>query len=75
MSFPISISRTSLNHILGVLGSIFHFYSNSNRTFCEQTVGKPDRSAASDLGLRCLFMPHKKDVRLLWVDMNFFYRI
>ena len=38
MEFPISISRTSRFLILGVLGGIFHFYSNSYRTFCEQTV-------------------------------------
>ena len=31
------ISKTCLL-ILEVLGGIFHFYSNSNRTFCEQTV-------------------------------------
>ena len=38
MNFPISISRTSLSPILGVLVGIFHFYSNSYRTLCEQTV-------------------------------------
>ena len=38
MNFPISIERTSLFQILGVLGGIFHFYSNSNIRFCEQTV-------------------------------------
>ena len=35
------------------LGGIFHFYSNFNRTFCEQTVEHPDQmphSVASDLG-------------------------
>ena len=37
MNFPISNSRISLLQILEVLGGIFHFYSNSNRTFCEQT--------------------------------------
>ena len=36
---PISIGRTSLFQILGVLGGIFHFYSISNKIFCEQTVG------------------------------------
>ena len=30
MNFFISIRRTSLFQILGVLGGIFHFYSNSN---------------------------------------------
>ena len=32
--------------------------------------GKPDqtpRSAASDLGLRCLPLPHKRDASLIWV--------
>ena len=38
MNFPISIGRTSLFQILEVLGGIFHSYSSSNRTFCEQTV-------------------------------------
>ena len=38
MKFPISIGRTSLFQILEVLGGIFHSYSSSNRTFCEQTV-------------------------------------
>ena len=38
MNFPISIGRMSLFQILGVLGGIFHSYSNFNRTFCELTV-------------------------------------
>ena len=37
-NFPISIGRMSLSKNLAVLGGIFHFYSHSNRTFCEQTV-------------------------------------
>ena len=28
------------------------------------------RSAASDLGLHCLPVSHKKDARLKWVNMN-----
>ena len=32
------IDRTSLFQILGVSGGSFHFYSNSKRKFCEQTV-------------------------------------
>ena len=48
--FPISIGRPSLNQILGVLRGIFHFCSNSDRTFCEQIV--TSRSAASDQCLR-----------------------
>ena len=38
INFPISISRTSLLQILGVLGGIFHLISNFNRKFCKQTV-------------------------------------
>ena len=39
MNFPVSIDRTSLFKIVGVFWVVFfHFYSNSNRTFCEQTV-------------------------------------
>ena len=38
MNFPISIGRTSLFQFLGGGGGIFHFYSNSNRAFCEQTM-------------------------------------
>ena len=53
MDFPISIDRTSLFQILGVLGGIFHFYSNSNRKLCEQTV---------DTLVRCRFFQH-----LIWV--------
>ena len=34
MHFPISIGRTSLFQILGVLGGILKFCSYSNRTFC-----------------------------------------
>ena len=69
MNFPISIGRKSLFQILGVLGGIFHFYLNSYRAFYDET-GDPDqtpRSVASDLGLRCLPMSHKKDARLTWV--------
>ena len=38
MNFPISIGRTILFQILGLLGGIFQFYSNSDSTFSEQTV-------------------------------------
>ena len=51
----------------GLLGGIFYFYSNFNRTFCQQSVD-PDQtphSAVSDLGLHCLPMSHKKDARLI----------
>ena len=69
MNFPTLISRTAPFPILGVLGGIFHFYSNFDRTFCKQTCsGDTDQtphSAVSDLGLHCLPVSHKKDARLL----------
>ena len=43
-------------------GSIFSFYSNCNRTFCEQTLYIIDQapcSAISDMGLNCLHMSSK----------------
>ena len=51
MNFPISISRTSLFQILGMLDGIFHLYSNSNGTCCEPTVETLIRSCI----LRLLF--------------------
>ena len=42
--------------ILRVVGGIFHFYSNFNRTFCKQTM---------DI-LHCLPISHKKDARLYY---------
>ena len=63
MVFPILINLTSPFPFQGMLGGIFHFYSNFNRTFCKQTVGKPDQMphfAVSDLVLHCLPMSHKK---------------
>ena len=38
MYFPILINWTSPFPILGLLGGIFHFYSNFKRNFCLQTV-------------------------------------
>ena len=57
-----------------MLGSIFHLHSK-NRTFGKQTVSvseDPDQMphfAASDLGLYSLPMSHKKDARLIWVNV------
>ena len=59
MNFPISIGKTNLFKILGVLCGIFHFYSNFKRNFCKQTV--------ENLIFHCLPMAHKKHPRLLWV--------
>ena len=38
MYFPIFINWTSPFPILGLLGGMFHFYSNFKSNFCEQTV-------------------------------------
>ena len=70
MEFPIIINWNSPFPFQGLLGCMFRFYQNSNRTFCKKNSGDPDqtpRSAASDLGLHCLSMSHKKDARLIWV--------
>ena len=58
-----SLSIGPVFSILGVVGGIFHFhfYSNSKRTYCTQTV------EASGLVLRCLPMSHKKDTWLIWI--------
>ena len=68
MSFPISFGRASLFQILGVWDGMFHFYLNSNRTFCEQREETLIRhSATSDLGLCYLPLSHKQVARLIWV--------
>ena len=66
MNFPISIGRTSLFQILGVLGSIFHFYSNSNRTFCEKTMETLIRRRV----LHCLPISHEKNGGLTYGFMQ-----
>ena len=58
--------------ILGVLDGIFCFCSHFNRTFCKQRVetlinDQMPPCAGSDLGLHCLLMSYKKDVRLIRV--------
>ena len=52
MYFPILINWTSPFPILGLLGGIFHFYSNFKRHFCKQTVENL---------IRCCVLPH-----LIW---------
>ena len=54
-----------------MFGGIFHLNSNFNRTFYKQTVEKNNQSShsvASDLGLHCMPMSHRKDARLIWVN-------
>ena len=67
MEFPIIIDWTSLFPFEGLLCGIFHFYQNSNITFCKQIVetDQTPRVAAADLVLHYLSMSHKKDPRLI----------
>ena len=51
--------------VLMVVGGDFRFLFKIYRIFCKQTVVTP--VAASDLGLQCLPMSHKKDPRLILV--------
>ena len=48
---------------LTLLGSILHFYSKFNRRVCKRTMKNlvRHRASASDLGLQCLYMSHKKN--------------
>ena len=52
--------------VLRVFGLYFHFYLNSIRTFCKQTVKNLIR--ASGLVVHSLPMSHKKDTSLVWVN-------
>ena len=53
--------------ILGLLVSIFHFYSNFKRNFCRQTVNLIRRREMLTLNLvlRCFLMSYKKDTSIL----------
>ena len=71
LNFP--IGRRSLFHILGMFGGIFHFYSIFDRFFFYSSSGDPDQtphSAVSYLGFHCLSRSHRKDARLIWVNMK-----
>ena len=64
MEFPTIINWNNPFLFYGMLGCIFHFYSNFSRTFCKCNSGDPDQmlhSAASGLGLQYLPTFHKKD--------------
>ena len=66
MNFPISIGRTSLFPILDVLGGIFLLYSNSNRTFREQTV---------DTLIRCRILLRPIRVCAVWLCQRVWIQI
>ena len=66
MEFPTVINWNSPFLFLGMLGGIFHFNSNLNRTFYKQIhVVEALIAAASGLGLHFLSTSHKKDARLI----------
>ena len=55
--------------IRGDFSFLFHFSMNfllANRIAADGTP----RSAASHLGLFCFPLPHKKDTRLIWVNIS-----
>ena len=54
MEFPVLVNWTSPFLFQGLLGGIFHFYSNFYSTACKQKCGDSDQtlhSGASDLFL------------------------
>ena len=72
MYFSILIDWTSPLQILGLLGGIFHFIQVLKETLFTNR-GEPDQTlhfAATDLVLHCLPMSHKKDARLIWVNVK-----
>ena len=68
MELPTVMKWTSPFPILGLLGGIFHFYSNFKRNFCKQTVKNLIRRR--HLVLHCLPVSHKKDARLIWAKQT-----
>ena len=71
MESPTFIKWNSPFLIEGMLGGIFHFHSNFNRTFWKQTVEtliRQPRCAASGLDLHYLNMSHKQDDMLICVN-------
>ena len=64
MDLPTYISWMSPFPILGMLGGIFHYRPDLNRTSCKQIVV----TLATNLGLHFLPMTHKKDAMLIWVQ-------
>ena len=67
MEFLTLISWTISFTFLGLLGGIFHFYSNFNSTFCKQTVETLIRCTVCTV---CLCST-KKDARLIWDKQHF----
>ena len=77
LSHPYHLDQSTF--ILGALGVIFHFFTLFDEIHVHVSKqNSPRWDAASYLGLLCLPMSHKKDVRLIWVSYgvmacNLFY--
>ena len=73
MDFPIVIIWKSQLSFLGGIKSAVSFLLNFSMKFLRVNRKAPDgtpRFAASHLGLFCLPMSHKKDVRLFWSNVR-----
>ena len=67
MECPTLINWTSLVYVFRLLGKISFLFHYFYRIFRKITMGTLIRqNAASDLGLQCLPMSHKKDARPKW---------
>ena len=72
IEFLTLINRNSQFLFKKCCAEFFEFFLwNLNRSFCmlKGDPHQPLRSVASDLGLRCLYMSYKKDVRLVLVKI------
>ena len=71
MEFPTVINLTSLFPFLGCYVVLFLCIQILKETTANS--GEPDQTppfAASDLGLHCWPLSHKKDARLIWVNVS-----
>ena len=76
MKLPTFIKWTSPFSSSGLLGVVFHSYSNFNKISCKQPVEsliKHCSLRASDLDLYYLSMFHKKNAKLIWVKFFVVY--
>ena len=74
MEFPTLINWTIFP--LRVVGWYFSFLLKFSKNILSANSGDPDqmpRSAASDLGLHCLLVSHKKEARLVWVKYKLIF--
>ena len=74
MEFPTIIHLSGPYPLYGLMGGIFHFYSNFNRTFCKQTVETLIRHSVMRrlmwVCIVCLCPTKRTLARLIWVYDN-----